>query len=424
MPKITLSEEAKTALRLMEKTSQNVFLTGKAGTGKSTLLEIFRHYSKKRCAVIAPTGVAAINVHGETIHAFFGLKPGFELEEAMQKNVNKQKASLFRRLETIIIDEISMVRADILEAINIRLQKARQNPAPFGGVQMVFIGDLYQLPPVVTRDEKEVFAERYDTPFFFAAEIFNRPDFKLEQIELKHIYRQTNSDFINLLNAIRDKTATHQHLRQINTRVERGQVDDSDCLYLMTTNRDAQTINNAKLAEIEEDIFEHQADFDGAIENYQFPTEDILELKIGAQIMFVNNDSERRWVNGTLGIITAIDEFEEMLTVKTFAGKEVEVTPHTWEISKYILQNKELKREKIGSFTQLPVKLAWAMTIHKSQGKTFSKVIIDLGRGSFAHGQTYVALSRCRSLEGIVLRKPVRQSDIILDTKVVEFFTK
>ncbi len=423
MTKITFNATATRALDIMENTSQHVFLTGKAGTGKSTLLEHFRLHTKKKCAVLAPTGVAAINVNGETIHAFFGLKPGFELEEVTHKPVKPRNPKIYQKLETIVIDEISMVRADILDAVNIYLQKVRENDAPFGGVQMIFIGDLYQLPPVVTNHERQSFALKYQHSFFFASDILNNKNFEMELIELDEIYRQKDDHFINILNAVRNNSVENEHIDLLNKRVQPNFTKDKKYIYLMTTNADANKVNEAKLKELKTEELHFRANTMGSIKQNQYPTEENLYLKIGSQVMFVNNDQNRDWVNGTIGKIVDFDDDEEILTVEKNDGSTIEVRAHTWEISKYVLKGNKFEREMIGSFTQFPLKLAWAITIHKSQGKTFDKVIINLGRGSFAHGQTYVAFSRCTSLNGIILSRPVRKSDIKLDYNVQKFLT-
>jgi len=418
------SPPARRALEIMNETSKNLFLTGKAGTGKSTLLDFFRQNSTKKCAILAPTGVAALNVDGETIHAFFGLKPGFELDEVSKKTPRPRNPRLFQRLETIVIDEISMVRADILDAVDIFLQKVRENPEPFGGVQMVFIGDLYQLPPVVTRDERDSFGLRYRTPFFFGADVFSRGDFEMLFVELEKIYRQNDRDFIEILNAVRNNSIAPTHIKKLNRRVDSGFSDDENYIHLTTTNADARAINSAKLDAIDEPEHRFFATVDGKVEKNQFPTDEEVFLKVGSQVMFVVNDSDRRWVNGTIGRVCEIDDNFGEISVELSDGKIVSVDAHTWEISKYVLRDGRLEREIIGSFRQIPVKLAWAITIHKSQGKTFDRVIVDLGRGSFAHGQTYVALSRCRTLEGMILKKPVRPSDIRMDFAVQKFVTE
>lgn len=422
--KLTFSKTAQEALDMMEKTNQNLFLTGKAGTGKSTLLDYFRCRTTKKCVVLAPTGVAALNVDGETIHSFFGLKPGFEIEEAQKMKPSKlRNPRMFIRLETIVIDEISMVRADLLDAVNLFLQKVRENEEPFGGVQMLFIGDLYQLPPVVVSAERASFALKYETPFFFGADVLQKGDFEMNFIELDKIYRQADEDFINILNAVRNKSITQKEIEILNERLERDFQNDAEYIYLMTTNADAKKLNDVKLEQLNGKEFLFEASVEGKIERNQYPTDVDLKLKVGAQIMFVQNDPQRRWVNGTIGEILEIDEFDSVLQVRTNEGKNVEVELFVWEISRYVFRNGKFEREPIGKFKQLPVKLAWAITIHKSQGKTFEKVVIDLGRGSFAHGQTYVAFSRCRTLEGIVLKRPVRKSDVRMDYAVQKFLT-
>jgi len=418
--KLEFSQLANRALKLMEKSERNILLTGKAGTGKSTLLEHFKENTKKKCAILAPTGVAALNVNGETIHSFFGLKPGFELDEVIEKFHTKRK-SFFQNLEMIIIDEISMVRADVLDAIDIFLKKARDSFAPFGDVQMVFIGDLCQLPPVITKYDKDAFYERYSTPFFFGANAFTEGHFDMEFIELDEIYRQNDERFISILNDIRDKSISNEALQKLNARVDPNFEEDEDFIHLMTTNANAKKLNEIRLNELNEEEVFFDAEIVGEVEKNQFPTDEELKLKVGAQVMFVNNCSTRQWVNGTIGKITDIDIMSDVLTVELTDGSSVEVSPNTWDISKYVFENNKFERKMIGSFTQIPLKLAWAITIHKSQGKTFEKTVIDLGYGSFAHGQTYVALSRCTSLEGIVLKKPVRHSDIKSDRQVQQF---
>lgn len=435
--KLKFSDQAKQALKLMQETKQSLFLTGKAGTGKSTLLEHFRNKTKKRTAILAPTGVAAINVKGETIHAFFGLKPGFEVDEAPLAAKKCKNPRLYTKLEAIVIDEISMVRADLLDAIDIFLRLVREDDRPFGGIQMIFIGDLYQLPPVVTRDDKEAFFQNYTSPFFFGSNVIQDPNFDMEYIELQEIYRQSDQEFIDILNAIRNKTVNTKHLQTLNQRVDKefrpegssqgsllgkGQPKKDKYIYLVTTNADANQINKAELEKLKNNEAVFYAETTGEVENNHFVTDRELSLKEGAQIMFVNNDVNRDWVNGTVGTITEIDEFNEELKVD-INGVEVTVTPHTWEISKYVFKEGKFQREMIGSIKQFPLKLAWAITIHKSQGKTFDKVIIDLGRGTFAHGQAYVALSRCRSLKGTVLKRAVRPQDIRLDYTVQDFIT-
>jgi len=437
MKELIFPPEACRALNLVQDTEKNVFITGKAGTGKSTLLEHLRLHSKRRMVVLAPTGVAAVNVNGDTIHSFFGLKPGFELDEVREKRINEKKAKRFKSLKTILIDEISMVRADLLDAIDVFLRKARDDNNPFGGVQMVFFGDLYQLPPVMTWRDKEKFLSEYDSPYFFDAKVFQGANdllseaFHLEHIQLDKIYRQTDDNFIDMLNGVRNNCMTDDHLEMLNKRHDADFIPDKDdkFIHLMTTNADAATINAVELAKLKGNMTTFVATNSGKIAKNLRPNDEEVTVKVGAQVMFIYNDPERKWVNGTIGRVVNIcedyneetDKMETFLIVEKTDGAQVEVRPHKWEISRYVFASGNFKREQIGSFTQIPLKLAWAITIHKSQGKTFEKVIIDLGSGSFAHGQTYVALSRCTSLEGIVLRRPFRKSDIIMDERIEVF---
>jgi ATP-dependent DNA helicase PIF1 len=418
--KLTFSDQAIEALRLLRESDRHILLTGKAGTGKSTLLQHFIKNNFKKSVTLAPTGVAALNVQGETIHSFFGLKPGFELDEVVE-NFHCKRPKTFANLEMIIIDEISMVRGDILDAIDIYLQKAREDHRPFGGVQMVFIGDLFQLPPVVTPQDRDAYFSRYKSPFFFGAQVMQDEYFNLMHIELETIYRQTDEGFIHLLNGIRDKSISFPDLDKLNQRAHQSLQPTADAIHLTTTNKAAQGINQKRLGNLYEDEWSFDASIDGDVKKNQYPTDTSLRLKVGAQAMFVNNDSKRQWVNGTIGKIIDIDPILELVTIKTSEGKRVEVEKHTWEISKYVFKEGKFERELIGSFKQFPLKLAWAITIHKSQGKTFDNAVVDLGNGSFAHGQTYVALSRCRSLEGLFLTRPIRHSDIKTDLTVKRF---
>ena len=432
----TFSPEATRAIDLVNNTDTNVFITGKAGTGKSTLLEHIRLHSKKNLIVLAPTGVSAVHVHGDTIHSFFTLKPGYEKDEAMSMRIDEKKASKYKRIKTIAIDEISMVRADLLDAVDIVLRRARKDDRAFGGVQMIFFGDLYQLPPVVTPSDHQKFYAEYPSPYFFDAQVFNAQTdlfgngLTFETVELSTIYRQQDTTFIDVLNAVRDNTVTAAHLATLNARLDEAFTPKKKekYMYLMTTNASAQVINDARLGDIWSVEKTFTADITGDVPRNLYPNDTSITLKVGAQVMFVNNEPERQWVNGTIGTVKKIEEVyseekkkkEPVITIETSDGMR-KVRPHTWEISKYMFQGKEFVREVMGSFTQLPVKLAWAITIHKSQGKTFEKVILDLGRGAFAHGQTYVALSRCTSLEGLVLKKPITKRSIIMDERVREF---
>ncbi|HRZ86425.1 MAG TPA: AAA family ATPase [bacterium] len=417
------------AYTLMERTDKNVFVTGKAGTGKSTLLSYFRDTSKKRVVVLAPTGVAALNVSGETIHSFFGFKPHVTLDKI--KKVRGRKGRIYREIDAVVIDEISMVRADLLDCVDrfLRLNGPDED-LPFGGMQMIFFGDLYQLPPVVSSAEREIFTERYKSPYFFDAHAFG--GLAMEFVELRKIYRQKDRHFIGILNSIRNNVAGDAELKAINERVgaEFAPGGAGYAISLTATNDMAARINEEHLAALETETHTYRASVDGDFDERQSPTESELKLKAGAQVMFLNNDAAGRWVNGTIGVVKEIAfdaaKGEDAVVVAMPDGTEEDVLPYTWEIFHFTFNKKTgaIESEEVGSFEQYPLKLAWAVTVHKSQGKTFDRVTIDVGRGMFAHGQMYVALSRCTSLEGIVLRKPVEKRHIMMDWRVVRFMTQ
>lgn len=427
-PSIELNEQFVRALDLAEHTNKNVFVTGRAGTGKSTLLDYFRLTTQKRVAILAPTGVAALNVKGQTIHSFFGFKPSITPDKIRKVRFADRKQNIYRSLDAIVIDEISMVRADLLDCIDkfLRLNGPRGDK-PFGGIQMIFIGDLYQLPPVVTGAERDAFSSLYQTPYFYSAKVFESLD--MEFVELEKIYRQHDEEFIGILNAIRNNTVTEQHLELLNQRClpEFEPPPGGFYVHLTTTNRDADEINASQLARLRRPLYVFTASIKGEFREEYIPTAVDLQVKSGAQIMMVNNDPDGRWVNGSIGKVIHVIEGSRddyIIVVELSNGDIVEVTPYTWEIFKLFVEDKQLKSETIGRFTQYPLMLAWAVTIHKSQGKTFDRVIIDIGRGAFAHGQTYVALSRCTTLDGIVLKKPILKKHIWTDYKVVKFLTK
>lgn len=426
---IEINDQFKRALNILENTAKHVFITGRAGTGKSTLLEYFRNHTKKKVAVLAPTGVAALNVNGQTIHSFCRFKPDVTLQKV--RKITGPDGELFKAIDTIIIDEISMVRSDLLDCVDkfLRLNgKSRANP--FGGAQMAFIGDLYQLPPVVTGREMEIFRTQYKSQYFFDANAFDA--FNVGFVELEKIYRQKDDKFIGLLNSIRNKSVSDSELAEINKRLNPSFEPHPDDFYinLTTTNLLSNDINNYELSKIKSKLYTFTGKIRGNFDKYYLPTEIDLKVKVGSQIMLLNNDTAKRWVNGTVGKILSIEEDDERgghkIIVERSEGSNVTVTPFTWKLSS-LFYNKEtasLDSETIGSFTQYPLKLAWSVTIHKGQGKTFDKVIIDIGRGAFTHGQVYVALSRCTSLDGIVLKKPIEKKHIWMDWRVVKFLTK
>jgi hypothetical protein len=425
---IDFNPEFQSALLLMEETQRNILITGRAGTGKSTLLNYFRDNTKKKVVVLAPTGVAAVNVIGQTIHSFFHFKPNVTLASIKKKkSTEKEKTTIYKKLTTIIIDEVSMVRADLLDCMDkfLRLNGPDQKQ-PFGGVQMIFIGDFYQLPPVVTSAEREIFRSHYTSPYFFSAKVFDQLD--LEFVELEKVYRQKDNEFVRLLNTIRNRSVTDDDLALFNKRCDPQFNAPAGSFYLSltSTNDLADTINEKRLVELPGKIWKAEGEIIGDFGKEYLPTAVELKLKKGAQIMLLNNDSYGQWINGTIGKIKKFekdDEEEDVIVAELDSGEMARISPYTWKIYRFFLKNEELRSEEVGSFRQYPVRLAFAVTIHKSQGKTFENVIIDVGRGTFAHGQMYVALSRCTTLEGIVLKQPLKKSHILMDWQVVKFLT-
>lgn len=408
----------------MEGGKQFVFITGRAGTGKSTLLRYFRETSNLAIPVLAPTGVAALNVDGETIHRFFRFPPGISARDAKKKGANARKDKLYASVNTLIIDEISMVRADLLDCVDVFLRAARGVDRPFGGTRIIAIGDLYQLPPVVTSADKEIFYNLYTTPYFFSSKVMNEiiATDVIAFIELEKIYRQTDNTFIAILNNIRNRTITEDELQILNQRACHF-TDNRGTIILTPTNDAADAINAERLASINHKEYVFEAAISGDFPEREAPTDFTIALKQGARVMSAVNDSLGRYVNGSLGWIRKIAK--DGIRVEFDSGDMVSIEPHTWKVyrSVYDHKNSQLSQERIGSFTQIPLRLAWAITIHKSQGKTFDRVVIDMGRGAFAAGQTYVALSRCRSLDGLTLVKPITVGQIRLDYAIVKFLT-
>jgi ATP-dependent DNA helicase PIF1 len=426
---IERNEQFQSALDCMEQTTKNVFVTGKAGTGKSTLLTYFRSTTKKNIVVLAPTGVAALNIKGQTIHSFFHFQPNITVDTVKKRFSKDSKKSVYKLLDVIVIDEVSMVRADLLDCIDrfMRLN-GKTRSLPFGGAQMIFIGDLYQLPPVVTGAERELFRTHYKSQYFFDAHMFS--DFSMEFIELEKHYRQTDQKFISLLNAVRNNGITEQQLEEINSRYDPMFSPDTTNLFisLTTTNKLADEINQMQLAKLNTKIYAYAAFTQGQFDQSIHPADRNLVVKVGSQVMMLSNDQEGRWVNGSIGKIIKISHNEDMgdiLTVKLSEGITVTVTMHTWELFQFSYDQKENKlvSKTVGTFTQYPLMLSWAVTVHKSQGKTFDHVIIDIGNGTFVHGQMYVALSRCTTLGGIILKKKFEKKHIFMDWRVVQFVT-
>ncbi len=422
-PPLELNGDFEYALDLIEKKGANLFVTGRAGTGKSTLLQLFRNTTRKKTVVLAPTGIAALNVQGQTIHSFFGFPP----RPLAQKDIRKRRNHrLYKKIEVLIIDEISMVRADLLDSIDYFLRVNRDVNLPFGGVQVVFFGDLFQLPPVVSSEaEAALFTSYYESPYFFSAKVFEE-SFELEKLELRKVYRQENRYFLRLLDAIRVNQIDYDDLIDLNERYLPDFEAQDFYITLSARNARVDALNLRKISEIPMPEQVYLAKITGSFPANLYPTEAALKLKLSAQVMFIKNDPQKRFVNGTIGQVVKMDNDKiTVLVEENEARQYIEVEPMDWEIMRY-KQNpgkpEEIETETIGTFSQYPLKLAWAITIHKSQGKTFDKVIIDLGRGAFENGQTYVALSRCRTLEGIVLKQPLRPRDVMTDERIVEYY--
>lgn len=418
-------------------TSKSVFLTGKAGTGKTTFLRHICNTSLKNFAVAAPTGVAAINAGGVTLHSLFQLPFGIYLplhhtpdsgggiqittRGTLFRNLqlSKSKRDLLQELELLIIDEVSMVRCDMLDAVDVILKTVRKNQRPFGGVQVLFIGDLYQLSPVAKSEEWRILQEYYRSPYFFDAKvILENPPLC---IELTKIYRQNEQIFIDLLNNVRNNVATTQDLALLNSRLSSSEKTEG-FITLTTHNDRANAINASELGKLTGESFEYKASIDNDFSDKSYPTDPILTLKKGARVMFIKNDSseDKRYYNGKIATVTDLDD--ESVTVEFDQGGTLELTRETWKNIRYQYNHDtdEIDEEELGSFTQFPIRLAWAITIHKSQGLTFQNAIIDAG-SSFATGQVYVALSRCTSLKGLVLKTPITQQQISTDPKVIAY---
>jgi len=432
--------ELKLAFDFVEQTNMNLFLTGKAGTGKTTFLRNLRERSPKRMIVVAPTGVAAINAGGVTIHSFFQMHfgphvPGQDVQQAgiagdhlksaldRVQRFSREKINIMRSLDLLVIDEISMVRADLLDAIDEVLRRFKDRGKPFGGVQLLMIGDLQQLAPVARDEEWELLRPYYDTIFFFGSRALQKTNFAT--LELKHIYRQSDDVFISLLNKVRDNKTDQEALNQLNKRFIPGfnPGNDEGYITLTTHNYQSQAINEAKLKKLDTALHRFKASVEGDFPEYSYPTEPELLLKEGAQVMFVKNDTSavKLYYNGKIGIITHIDD--DIIHVKCEGDySDIPVDKAEWENIKYSIhpETKEITETPLGKFIQYPLKLAWAITIHKSQGLTFEKAIID-ANAAFAHGQVYVALSRCKTLEGMVLSSAISQDCIKSDVSVKGF---
>ena len=423
--------ELQLAWQFIENTGTHLFLTGKAGTGKTTFLRRLREQSPKRMVVLAPTGIAAINAGGVTIHSFFQLSfapfvPDTTLNPAqIHYRINKEKRNIIRSMDLLVIDEISMVRADLLDAVDATLRRYRDREKPFGGVQLLMIGDLQQLAPVVKDSEWEMLRHYYETPYFFASRALRETTYMT--IELEKVYRQSDTFFLSLLNKIRENKADDEVLNELNKRYQRDfqPPKEEGYIRLTTHNNQAQRINDRELASLPGKAYSFRAEVKDDFPEYSYPADEVLTIKEGAQIMFLKNDvsSEKRYYNGMIGEVVTVNETGMFVRGKD-SEHEFQLLQEEWGNYKYVLneETKEITEEIAGVFRQYPIRLAWAITIHKSQGLTFERAIID-ARNSFAHGQTYVALSRCKTLDGMVLESPLRREAIISDS-VVDNFTK
>ena len=417
------TEALELAEHLLEETHNNVFISGKAGTGKSTFLDNFRKKTRKKIAIVAPTGVAALNVQGQTIHSFFNIKPGL-LDFQSFKPAHNQK--LYGNIDLLIIDEISMVRADLFDGIEATLRKNNDKSLPFGGVQLCVIGDLFQLPPVIRQEEKQYYHQTYNSPFFFASGNYQSADFKL--IKFDTVFRQADSSFIHALNKVRIGHKGEDLLSYLNQRHQAALDQDPPPITLASTNAIADKINQQELSALASQIYTFNGALTGrfAVGKDRLPSPEKLTLKKGAQVMFTRNDLvKKRWVNGTIGTVTYVDDENIEVTVKQKSGrkKSFVISQEKWVSYEYEFHEKKnkLEQKEVGSFTQFPLILAWAVTIHKSQGKTLENVVVDLGHGAFAPGQVYVALSRCRSFERLSLKNRLKPRDIWCDKSILDF---
>lgn len=425
-----LTDEFKEIIALLNDTNESIFITGKAGTGKSSLLKHFIKNTNKKLVILAPTGIAALNVSGQTIHSFFRFPPSIITPNKIEPDY--VRAELFKNLQMVIIDEISMVRADLMNGIDLALRRNRNRlNEPFGGVQMVLIGDLFQLPPVVTETDKGYILKTYGGQYFFDATVFKT--FKYRFKELTTIFRQSNEEpeFKTMLHNIRNNEVQFGDMTLLNSRHKDNAGEQENSIFLTTRRKIARNINNDKLENLPGERITYTGTLSGKYLKLKEEAEDKLEdklpapykleLKKDAQIMMLKNDGSKRWVNGSIG---KVEKLEESSITVNIDGNKYKIEKDSWNEVEYIInkETQEIEERIIAGFTQFPLQLSYAMTIHKSQGKTFDKITVDVGTGAFAHGQVYVALSRCKTIEGIILNNPIRNNDIIVDPRVIEFY--
>ncbi|MBC7472283.1 MAG: AAA family ATPase [candidate division SR1 bacterium] len=412
---------AEQAINSMLKTKKNMYITGDAGTGKTTLLNYFLEKTDKHVVVLAPTGMAAVQINGETIHSFcrFSTDPGWVMMEEGKIHKLRDNRKI-KSIDTLLIDEISMVRSDMLDALDyfFRINKGKMR-LPFGGVQVIFFGDHFQLPPVLRSEEKTIFYSKYDTEYFFGARVYQQ--LNISYTKLTKYYRQTDETFIRLLSYLRYGKANEEIIDWVNRKLlNKDKSALKNTIIIASRNQDVTNTNYKYLDELEGEVVSYRAILFGTFKDEMCPAEKFLVLKVGAQVMFVKNDIDKRWVNGTIGQVVELDKESIKVRIKQ---KVVEVELASWQnhTYRYDEEKGELVKELTGEYTQYPLRLAWAVTIHKSQGQTFDECEIDLGSGAFVYGQTYVAFSRCKSIEGLLLSKPLRLRDIKTDPKVFAF---
>lgn len=415
---LRLTPEQAAVFSVLEYTNDHVFVTGKAGTGKSMLLQYFQAHTRKRIVVVAPTGAAALQVGGQTIHSLFHLPMGFIQEQGL--SIDMRTAKLLRHIDALVIDETSMVRVDTMEAIHRKLQMARKSDIPFGGVQIILFGDPYQLPPVCEDDLERYMTNRFGGPYFFNAPVWKEA--MLRMYELRTVHRQRDGQFRQVLNAIRQGMVNDEVLETINKRAGLP-VPKGEIVTLTGHTAVVMNLNKKRLAAVPGREHVYMAEVNGKLTQTTFPADAALQLKVGAQVMLLKNDRQRRWANGTVGMVRALGKDEVRIAIH---GHIHTVYRETWNKIRYTYDTEKdvIAQDIVSAFTQFPVRLAWAMTIHKAQGQTYESVSIDLTHGVFAYGQTYVALSRCTSLEGVYLTRPIRREDIMVDPRITEFMQR